>query len=319
MNRLLIFLSLIMYVQIVSAQQLPLFTQYRSNQGAINPASISGDYLVYENNMSFGASYRRQWTGIDASPITQNIYAEYLNNERGAFNFLTGGYLINDNTGPTGFTGVYGRFAGVLTGGDPQMAGLSFGLNIGMVQYKVDGTKIKLRDQSDVLGNQSYSQWYPDAGVGVYAYTHLNSGLFEDDYIYGGISVPQVIGLDLTFESDNGEFNTKRVQHVYAQGGLYHFLSEDSFLEFSTWLKYAPNVPANMDFNIRYQMAGNFWGGLGISTSRNTHIEAGFILGGNLGFSNTVKVGYGFDYSISDFGPSVGSTHELNIGVSLNR
>lgn len=319
MNRLLIFLSLIFYFQIVSAQQLPLFTQYRSNHGAINPASINGDYFIYENNLSFGASYRNQWTGIDAAPNTQHLYGEFLFTERGSFNFLTGGYLINDRTGPTGFTGLYGRFAGVLAGNDPQYAGLSFGLNLGLVQYKVDGTQIRLREQNDVLGNQSYSQWFPDAGLGVFGYTTLETGILEDDLIYGGISIPQVIGLDLSFGTENGEFSTQRIQHIYAHGGLYHFISDESFLEFSTWFRYAPNAPVNADFNVRYQLAGNFWGGLGFSTASNVHLEAGFILGGNLGFSNTVKFGYGFDYSVSNFGPTVGSTHELNIGVSLNR
>lgn len=318
MNRLLYILLPLLICQIAEAQQLPLFTQYRSNQGAINPASINGDYFINENNLSFGASYRRQWTGIDASPVTQNISGEYFQAQKGGFNYLTGGYLINDKIGPTGFTGIYGRFAGVITG-DPEYSGISLGLNLGLVQYKVDGREIQLREQGDIIGNQSYSQWYPDAGLGVFAYTTLDFGMLEDDYIYGGISIPQVIGLDLTFGSDDGEFHTKRVQHIYAQGGWYHILSDDSFLEFSSWVKYAPNAPINLDFNLRYQMAGNFWGGLGISSARNIHIEAGFILGGNLGFSNTVKVGYGFDYSVSDFGPSVGSTHELNLGVSLNR
>ena len=318
MNRLLYLLLLVVCSQTLSAQQLPLFTQYRSNQGLINPASINGDYFVNGNNLAFGASYRKQWGILEAAPTTQTLHGEYFQPSTGAFNFLAGGYLMSDQTGPTGFTGIYGRFAGVLAD-NPKYAGLSLGLNLGVVQYKVDGNMIRLKDAGDAIGNAGYNQWYPDAGLGAFAYTMLDNGFFDDDYVFVGLSVPQVIGLDLEFETEDGSFNTRRVQHFYAQGGLYHFINDESFVEVSTWVKYVPAAPVNIDLNVRYQMAGNFWGGLGYSTSRNLHLEAGFILGGNIGFTNTIKAGYGFDYSISEFGPYAGSTHELNLSVSLAR
>ena len=46
---------------------------------------------------------------------------------------VVGGYLINDQTGPTGFTGAYGRFAGIISD-DPYFGGLSFGISLGVVQ-----------------------------------------------------------------------------------------------------------------------------------------------------------------------------------------
>jgi len=308
---------MVLLSQTVSAQQLPLFTQYRSSQGLLNPASINGDYFAYENNLSFGASYRNQWTGIDNNPTTQMIQGEYFSAGRGDLNYVAGGYLMNDQTGPTGFTGIYGRFATVISD-NPRFGGISIGLNLGVNQYRVDGTQIRLKDEGDLIGQQNYTQWFPDAGLGVFAYTTLEGGLLDDDILFGGLSVPQVIGLDLAFQTEEGTFHTRRVQHIYLNGGLYHFINDDSFLEFSTWMKYVPNAPFNFDANVRYQMAGNFWGGLGGSSAGNVHIEAGFILGGNLGFSNTVKIGYGYDYSISSFGPYVGPTHELNLAVSLD-
>lgn len=317
MNRFLCLPVMLLFSLTVSAQQLPLFTQYRSNQGLINPAAINGDYFAYENNMSFGASYRNQWTGIDNNPTTQTLHGDYFATDRGGFNYVAGGYLVNDQTGPTGFTGVYGRFASVFSP-DPTYGGISVGLNLGLVQYKIDGTQLRFHDVGDVVGTQNHSQWFPDAGLGVFAYTMLEGGMFDDDYVFGGISIPQVMGLDLGFEDENGTFYTKRVQHIYLNAGMYHFIDDDSFLELSTWMKYVPNAPFNFDVNVRYQMAGNFWGGLGGSSAGNVHVEAGFILGGNLGFTNTVKIGYGYDYSISSFGPFVGPTHELNLSVSLD-
>ena len=59
------------------------------------------------------------------------------------------------------------------------------------------------------------SKIFHDAGLGVYYYRQLESGLLDGDYIYGGVSIPQVVGLNLSFKDDNGEFFTQRIQHVY--------------------------------------------------------------------------------------------------------
>ena len=288
----------------VSSQQLSLFSQYRENQTIINPAAVGNNYLSYEQKLSIGISHRTQWQGFEGAPKTSIL--------RGS-----GGYIVRDQTGPTGFTGLYGRVGGLLSD-DPYYGGISVGLSFGVVQYRVDGSEIRLRQGGDILDGRDVNQIYPDVGVGVFAYTLLDGGIFDNDYIYGGISIPQALGLDLAFKNDNGEFVTKRVQHYYAMLGLYKFFKDEGFLEPSVWVKYAPNVPVNVDINLRYQLAQNFWLGLGGSTSQTMHIEGGLLLGSNLGFDNTLKVGYGYDYSFSTFGPYTGGAHEINITYSFD-
>ena len=160
-------------------------------------------------------------------------------------------------------------------------------------------------------------QIFPDVGLGVFYYKLLDGGGFLDEsHFYAGVSVPQVIGLDLEFENDEGKFYTKRVQHFYGNIGLYKYFDE-GYIQPSVWVKYAPNAPLNVDFNLRYQLAGNFWLGAGGSTAGAAHIEAGMVIGENLGFDNNLKIGYGFDYSFSSFGPFAGGTHELNLSYTL--
>jgi len=297
----------------VFAQQLSLFTQYRENATLINPAAIEGDYFAYGQNMTFGVSYRAQWVGLANGPRTQTLRGSYLNTDYSGVTLMAGGHLINDQTGPTGFTGVYGRIGGVVSG-DPEYSGLSIALSAGLVQYRVDASKIRLRDPNDVIGEQDQSQLFPDVGLGVYYYQMVGDG----DFFYTGVSVPQVIGLDLTFQDENGEFYTKRVQHFYGLLGFYKFFDNDSFLEPSVWVKYAPNAPINADINLRYQMPSSFWIGTGVSTGGNFHMDAGVIIGQNT-FDNTIRIGYGFDYSFSSFGPTAGSTHEINLTFSFEK
>ncbi|MFK7807061.1 MAG: PorP/SprF family type IX secretion system membrane protein [Saprospiraceae bacterium] len=313
---ILLSLGVICSYFVADAQQLPLFTQYRENTTLINPASFNHDYLLNEHNISFGASYRRQWTDLKSGPQTQTVRGEYIFDDIGNFALVAGGYLLNDKTGPTGLTGVYGRFAGVITD-DPYYGGLSIGLSAGAVQYRVNINEIRLRDPNDVLGMDDQSQIHPDVGFGVYAYKLLDGGGFLDEsHVYAGLSVPQVIGLDLEFKEEGADFSTKRIQHFYGQVGLYKYIG-DGFIQPSAWVKYVPNAPVNVDFNLRYQMQGSFWLGAGASTAGNAHIETGLLIGEGAGFDSNFRIGYGFDYSFSSFGPFAGGTHEINLSYSF--
>jgi len=314
MKRYLLLLSVTALVTLktLNAQQLSLFTQYRENATIINPAAVDADFLAFGQNLTFGASYRAQWVGLDNAPTTQTVRFSYLNKNASGVTFMGGAHLVNDQTGPTGFTGFYGRIAGVLSE-DPEYGGFVVGLSAGAVQYRVNASEIFLREDGDILGSQNQSQLFPDVGVGVYYY----QATANDDYFYAGVSVPQVVGLDLTFKNDAGEFLTKRVQHFYGLLGFYKFFDNDSFIEPSLWIKYAPNVPVNLDLNIRYQTPGALWIGTGVSSAKNFHIETGVLLGN--GLDNAIRIGYGFDYSFSSFGPSAGSTHELNVAFSFDR
>lgn len=297
----------------LSAQQLPLFTQYGEQIGILNPAALSNDFLIYQHNVSFGASFRQQWVGLEAAPKTQTIRGDYIFADGNSLGLIMGGHLINDQTGPTGFTGAYGRIAGIFSD-DPYDSGISAGFSFGMVQYRVNVSEIKFLELNDVLITEDQTRLYPDVGFGVYAYKRLSGGGWLDDsQVYGGISVPQLFGLDLEFKDENDQFYTKRVQHIYGNLGLIKYFDDEQFIQPSVWIKYVPNAPVNVDFNLRYQMAPNFWLGGGASSAANVHLETGLILSEQVGAGNHFKIAYGFDYSFRTFGPSVGTTHEINL------
>ena len=311
-RKLLILLLLIAVGHTLQSQQLSLFTQYREHISLINPAAVESDFLGFGQNITFGASIRAQWVGLENAPITQTLRGAYLNPVGRGVSLMAGGHIINDQTGPTGFTGIYGRIAGVLSS-DPEYSGFVVGLSGGFVQYRVKSSELFLREDNDLIGTTDQSEFYPDVGLGIFYYTTLDGGIFDNDYIYGGISMPQAFGLDLTFQGDNGEFFTQRIQHYYALVGLYKFFGDDSFLEPSVWVKYVENAPISADFNLRYQMPTSLWVGVGGSLSGTLHLEAGL----RLGEDNSFKFGYGYDYSFSSFGPSAGGTHEVNLAYSI--
>jgi type IX secretion system PorP/SprF family membrane protein len=243
------------------------------------------------------------------------VRAEWFQKDREGFNILAGGYVVQDATGPTGFTGAYLRAGGIFTD-DPEQHGIVAALTFGMVQYRVNTFDLQLREKDDILIGESRQQTYPDVGLGVFAYQKLN-GNFSDDIIYAGVSMPQALGLSLDFKNGNGTFSTQRVRHYYAQAGWYHFLGEGTFLEPSVWLKYVPNTPFNADINLRFQLSNSFWVGAGASNRGKIHAEAGAIVGEALGLNGRLRIGYGFDYSFASFGALVGAAHEFNVNVSF--
>ncbi|MEM9884730.1 MAG: PorP/SprF family type IX secretion system membrane protein [Bacteroidota bacterium] len=297
------------------AQQLPIFTQYREHNSLLNPAAINSGYFNFEQNGVFGISHRSQWTDIPTAPKTTVLHGSYMTDDLSGINVLFGGNLINDQVGPTAFTGLNARFAGIISG-DPAYNGISLGLSAGAVQYRVKADELRARDQNDISLAQNVAQIYPDVGIGIFAYQSFG----RNDYVYGGVSVPQVIGLDLSFQDDNGrEFTTKRIQHYYAQIGLIKTFRNESFLEPSVWVKYVQNSPVNVDFNVRYQFVEALWIGAGASTSKTAHLEGGVLLGDNVGYESNVQIGYGYDYSFSSQGPFLGGTHEFNLAYYFSR
>ncbi|SEP56374.1 PorP/SprF family type IX secretion system membrane protein [Neolewinella agarilytica] len=294
-------------------QQLSLFTQYREAATLINPAALESDFLTYGYNMSVGANYRRQWAGQENTPETQSIRFSYINPYQSGATITAGGYLLNDQTGPTGYTGFYGRIGTVLSP-DPEQGGISVGLSAGYVGYRVRSSELILRDVGDPLGGVDQSQSHPDIGLGVYAYR-----LTGDHMFYGGVSIPQLLGFDLTFQNDAGDFEIQRLRHYYGMAGWYWFTGADSYLEVSTWVKYVDGAPFNADVNLRYQLPSAPYIGFGMSTAGNFHFEAGINVGQSYNADTNFRVGYGFDYSFQSFGPSVGGTHEIQLAVALSR
>lgn len=298
----------------LSAQQLSLFTKYRETATMINPAAMESDWLTYGYNMSFGANYRRQWVGQENTPETQSIRFSYINPYKTGATFTAGGYLLNDQTGPTGYTGFYGRIGTVISR-EPESYGISVGLSAGYVGYRIRSSELVVRQEGDPLTGVDQSQSHPDLGLGVFAY-----GLMNDDHmLYGGVSVPQLLGFDLTYQNDNGEYDVTRVRHYYGMAGWYWFTGSDSFLEVSTWVKYVEGAPLNADLSLRYQLPSAPYVGFGLSTAKNFHFEAGVNVGQSYNADTNFRIGYGYDYSFESFSPTFGGTHEIQLAVSLNR
>jgi len=311
MSRLLHIIAFFCITIPAFAQQTPLFTQYRENYSIINPAMLGSDYLLNEQNLDFGISLRSQWNNLDNHPVTQTVRGNFIY-ERSGISILSGGYLINDKTGPTSHTGLYGKIGGVLSD-DPYWGGIAMGVSIGIQQFRIDASKLILRQEGDIIALQDQSKIAPDVGFGFYFYKRFDKGWFNEDLVYAGISIPQVLGLNVAYTENNSNFDIRRQQHINLVAGYYKMLDNNRFIEPSVWIRYVANAPISVDVNFRYQVNKSVFFGFGGSIARTLHFETGFVIG------NQLRLGYGFDYPFNTIGPVGRSTHEINLSFALER
>lgn len=301
-------------LQQLTAQQLPLFTQYREHHSYINPASLSWDYFTYRYRLNIGISHRSQWANVEGGPNAQLLHGEYIWEPEGPFSLLTGAHFLSYNTAPERYTGSFGRIVSFFSKNLYEGA-LAIGLSFGGVQYSVDKNDIIFPDPDDIIALENRSFWFQDVSVGMFFHKRLHG-----DNLYGGLSVPQFKELDLgAAASPNKPYSLKRIRHLYANLGYYKYLNQDSFIESSIWIKCVPNIPIHANMNFRFQYSNIAWLGVGYATNQSLHFEFGVLLGENLGFNNLARIGYGYETSISAFNRgSFGNTHEVNLNYSID-
>lgn len=69
---------------------------------------------------------------------------------------------------------------------------LSIGINAGMLIYKSNITELKPNDPTDPAYTENIQKVLPDVGAGLYIYQPM---------FYFGVSVPQMIKSDISYES----------------------------------------------------------------------------------------------------------------------
>ncbi len=279
------------------AQQLPLLNQNREN---VNPAHVSSDYFKYNLTSTVNLRYRYQWTRLDDAPRTiMGNFGQYLED----YNFNFGGNIIKDQTGPTGFTGVYGRAGYMLDINDD--LSLSFGMKAGVVQYNVKGDELNFLEAGDVA-NTNINTIYPDFSLGMM--------LYYKEHYYLGFSVPQIFDLNLEFKDAVNDYDLQRVRHYYGIVGGRFELSEDSYIELSSEARYVENVPFYINGRAEYEYKRLFYIAGGGSNANELNLGLGVI--GNIGNGNALKVGYTFTNFFQVYGPNFGTVHELNASYS---
>lgn len=146
------------------AQLNPLAAQYYSNRFLINPA-----YAGSTDGIKVNAAYRKLWSNVPGSPLTQSITADYGKGKVGV-----GLNVYNESAGLQRQTRVTGTYAYHLQLGEEQQQ-LHFGISLGFMSQRLENSDIYGNPNDPMVGQYNDRKTYLDGDFGI-AYT---SGTFS--------------------------------------------------------------------------------------------------------------------------------------------
>ena len=274
-------------------QQDPLYTQFMLNPYVINPA-IAGTNNYYQ----IRSNHRFQWVGMKDAPITNTLsfYGPLEKQPMGV-----GGYIFSDVIGPTSITSVNGSYAYNYPLTDEIK--ISMGLTAGLMQYKIDGTKITFNDEeTSTFIDGVETKFIPDAKVGVYLYSSM---------FHVGFAASQLINNKLNIGQDPTGLS-KLKSHFYLTGGYKYFINRDWAVEPTLILKTVLPTPPQLDFNARVLYQNMVWLGVGYRTGDALSVVFGY------SYEDKIYFGYSYDLGLTEISNYHTGSHEIMIGFKFN-
>jgi type IX secretion system PorP/SprF family membrane protein len=290
MKKITIFLAFgfLLFFNETNAQQDPQYTQYMYNMNVVNPA-----YAGSRGTLSLGLLGRSQWTSVDGAPktLTFDVHAP-LGKKVGV-----GLSVIADEIGPAKETNIYADFSYTLT--TSEEGRLAFGLKGGVTLLNVNLLDVVLPQTSnagDPVFHENINDTFPNFGAGVYYYTNK---------WYAGFSVPNILKSE---HLDKDNINTKASEevHYFLTGGYVFDLSSTLKFKPSLMFKGVSGAPVSIDINANFLMYDRF------EVGASYRIDDAVSLLFNFGVTPDFRIGYAYDYTISEFSNSqTGGSHEI--------
>lgn len=287
-TRYLILLAMLLWFTDFYAQQDPMYTQYMYNMNVVNPA-----YAGSRGTLSIGMLGRTQWTAVDGGPKTVTFDAHAPVGRKVGMGLS----MIADEIGPAKEQNIYADFSYTVT---TSLEGrLAFGLKAGVTLLDVNLLDVVLpqtQNSDDPLFDENINQAFPNFGAGVYYY---------NEKFYVGLSVPNILKSE---HIDDENVNT------VASEEAHFFLTSGYVFNLSSTLKFKPSVmfrgvtgaPLSIDINANFLMYERF------EVGASYRVQDAVSLLFNFGVTRSFRVGYAYDYTISDFSNSMtGGSHEL--------
>lgn len=282
----------VLFSMVGFAQQLPQYTQYMMNDFVLNPATAGKgkDYWDCRSNN------RYQWQGITDAPRTYilSLNGPFKNRKMGI-----GSTIYSDIVGPTRRVGFNMSYAYHLKINETYK--LNLGLSAGVLQYSVDGHKLTLHDNDDViLVTQYRSGLVPDFGAGAYFYS---------DKLFVGLSVPQFFEAQVKLDGLTHSTLSRIKSHYYFLAGYKFDLGDDFKIEPSLLVKYVKPAPTKIDIGVRGIYKDMIW----LGTSFRTHDA----FTASLGYlhDNWLMIGYSYDFTTTKLKQYSTGTHEITLGL----
>ena len=292
------------------AQQDPQFSQYMFNTLVINPA-----YAGYRETKNISLLHRDQWTGFEGAPKTQSLIAD------GAFGSDNkvglGLSLVSDKAGLQRQTSAHANYAYRLPVGED--ARLAMGVSIGVGQFTLNSSDANVQDETDPNFGDKQTYFVPDARVGV----HYSTSKF-----YAGLSATNLISNSINYQQVGKNTIARQGRHYFLTAGYLFDINSNFKLKPSFLLREDAKGPTSLDINSFVLIKESVWIGAsyrsGVNLWKKTDWNSSTFSQNSLVgvveacVLRNLRVGYSYDYSLSDLSNYTNGTHEISLGFTLN-
>lgn len=298
MKKILLFIIFISFLNKVEAQQDPQYTHYMYNMNVVNPAYATATPSI----LNLGGLYRTQWVGAVGAPKTFTFFAHSPVSQ----NVELGLSLISDDIGDGAKkeNNIFGDFAYVLQLNNKHR--LSLGLKAGVTIFETNFNGFELESGSnntDPAFDENINTVFPNLGAGAFYFT---------DKYYVGLSAPNLLSTKHLEETQGiNRFGSENI-HVFFTGGYVFQLNPNLKLKPSFMAKGVKGAPAVVDVSTNVLIHDKFE--FGLSYRLDDSVSGLF----NINVTPNLRVGYAYDYTVTNLGDFNSGTHEVFLLFDLN-
>lgn len=275
------------------SQQEPQYTQYMYNIGSFNPA-----YSASVENAELSGLYRAQWVDIPGAPRNIRFGGNFpLSNEKMGLGFN----VVNDELGPTKQTFIDVAYSYQVNLSETSK--LSFGIDAGGALFSLDFSEGNFQNPGEpTVNQQDLSNFNPTIGAGLFIY---------DDYWYLGLSVPNFL-TDTLINEETATLVTEKMQYNFI-GGYVFDIGDRSKFKPAFLINYIKGLPAHVNLSANFMFIDALTVGASYRFDNAFSGLAGFQI------SESVFLGYAYDYNTNGLGEFAGGSHEAILKFYLGR
>ncbi|MGK7393223.1 MAG: PorP/SprF family type IX secretion system membrane protein [Candidatus Cyclobacteriaceae bacterium M3_2C_046] len=273
------------------SQQKPIVSQYMFNNLVLNPA-----YAGVHEHLNATMAYRDQWVNMDGAPTTKSVSIHSGIKDK---NIGLGMLIVNDKIGVHEDNSAYLSYSYKIRF---KHANLSMGLQAGFNYLNSDFSRLNLKYAEDPLLNSMIGDFKMNFGTGLY---------FNTKTSYIGFSIPFIRKKRLV-----QDFSMQRAM----EESRYYYLTAGKVLDLSYRVKVKPSfllkveegMPVTGDVNINFFIDDL----LNIGASYRTGDS--FVGLFDVKISDYFRLGYAYDYTISDLARYTYGSHEIMLNYRIN-
>jgi type IX secretion system PorP/SprF family membrane protein len=278
------------------SQQDAQYTQYMYNMSVLNPAYATDD----TNLINLGVLYRAQWVSSVGGPSTGSLFAHTSLGNR-----MEGGIsIVHDQIGDVvKETNLFADIAYVIPVSEKHK--LSFGIKAGATFFNTNFNGFIYSDPlPDPAFANNLSKTFPNIGVGAY---------FFSEQFYIGLSAPNLL-TSQHLDTESGVITSGVEEiHYYLTSGYVFNLNNNIKLKPAFMAKGVSGAPLSLDVTANTLINDKFEFGIGYRIDDSVSALVNFRI------IESLRIGYAYDYTLSNLGRFNSGSHEIIVLFNLNR